>query len=666
MSNAAAESLKGTYEQVIIYSCQSAIGKYKFGCDGPVGKCNCEYEPILGSMAQCINTYLPKYKGNVEKAEGYFIESCMENNGVTLTKEKLRTSFENSTGLLLNPGQVEIREDVLYVPILPYEKDIAPKVRDYRAFLGNIDLAQHYGVLINVYWFICLLWFGIFNKIKRNRRANSKLKSNTIDYLRSRISLPLLFSKHMQPFNYWLKLTCLLPTNAEGIILLIYFFLNSLFLVANYDIYTENTIFGASTFSQGFRYVADRSGILAFAHLPLLVIFAGRNNMLISLSGLPYSSFMIFHKWTARVMFIDAGIHSFAYLLIVLQSKSFKAYQYELWFFSGFIAIFASLFLLFFAIHNFRNRYYEAFLVSHIVFALLFFATCYTHCLTFGWLEWVIASVIFWATDRIMRIIRLIKFGAPLAKIQFISDETFKVQVKRKQNWKPYPGCYVFIHFLHPSIFWQSHPFTIIDSVLNDLEVTIYIKAKEGLTSKVLAIIGPRFGNSANMRVSLEGPYGNQSPADNFDNVVLISGGNGIPGPFYHALHLAHTPLIPRQRVRLIWIIRRVDSLKWFQKELELLKDTQIECDIYITRDFDKIEDEDSELLQHFSKFITFHSGRAPNDKILLDEFNNASGTIGIVTCGPSAMCDDVRDFVANSLNECAHRVDLFEELQVW
>lgn len=662
--NVLCESIKGSYEQVIVFSCQSAINTFKFGCDGSPFKCLCNYEPKIGSLIKCVDQYLPKYEGDFSKSTDQIIKSCYDNAGIVLTKEKITDVLQNATKFLINP---EVgKDEVLYVPVLPLENIVRSKVRDYRAFLGNIDLSQTYGVIINLFWVCCLIWFGIFNKIKSNKRLNSKLKNSKIDYLRSKISLPLIFKHHFHPYRYFFNLTCLLPTNAETMVLFIYLTLNSVYLSINYDLYPTNSLFGSDIYSQAYRYIADRSGILSFAHFPLLVLFAGRNNLLISISGLSYSTFMIFHKWTARIMFLNAAIHSIAYSLIILEQNKFRAYLTKEWFIFGFVAFFTSLSLIFFAIHNFRIKYYEVFLITHIIFALLFFISCYAHCLEFGWLEWVYGALIFWLVDRILRVFKLIRFGAPIAKIQFISDETFKVSVKRPSYWKPYPGCFVFIHFLHPSIFWQSHPFTIMDSVINEDEVTIYIKAKEGLTKKVLKIIGHKPGNSINMRVSLEGPYGNQSPVDGFDNIILIAGGNGIPGPFYHAIHLGHTNLLPKQRIRLIWIIRRIDSLKWFENELELLKDSNIECDIYITRNFDKIKNDESKLINKFSSFINFHSGRAPNHKILLDEFKNAQGTIGIVTCGPNIMCDDVRDFVGRNLQKCRFRVDLFEELQVW
>ncbi len=661
-----AESLKGTFDKIIVFSCQSALQQYKFQCHEDLAwECTCGYEPMIGSMAQCVDAYYSSSWGKKGDGLKSLREGCLKYGHVEIDEVELQRIMENSTLFLEKASDGLPKFDpngVKYAPILPIRSDVLGKVKDYKAFLGNFDISQHYGILINIYWIVILIWFGVWNRLKLNS-INNKIIGESVNFIRSHISLNMLFQRHFQPFQLGYGFTSLLPSGPESLVLGVYFALNTIFLIIGYDIYTDNSIFGPNTLAQFVRYISDRSGVLSFAHIPLVIVFAGRNNILINLSKLPYSSFMIFHKWTARVMFIDAFIHSIGYLEIILESKSlddFKTKRYLQW---GTAATLIGGVILVQAIHNLRVYHYECFLLLHIIFGVGFLATCWKHVETFGWYDWILSACVLWASDRIMRIFKLWKFGCPKATLQFISDETFKVCVKRPYNWEPFPGCFVYIHFITWSTFWQSHPFTIVDSILEDEMVTIYIKAKDGLTKKILEKIGTE---PYEMRVSLEGPYGNKSPLESYQNAILIAGGNGIPGPYYHAIELARKPLLLKQRIKLIWIIRKIESLQWFEQELMKLSNLNIECDIYITRNFNPELVELIPLTKQFSPFVRFFSGRANTTKVLQDEFLNAQGSIGIVTCGPSIMCDDIRSFVSGNLNSCPYRVDLFEELQVW
>lgn len=661
-----AESLKGTIQQSTLYSCQLALSKeFQFGCDDGYWPCTCSYEPLGDSVVACMDAYLPEHVTRQSGRE-VFINSCSKYAKVDLTLKTIEERSQNASKWIRHATDDSWNHtEIQYTPVLIERIQVTSKIRDYKAFLGNFDKAQYYGVIINMYWIGICLWFGIWSKIKRSPRLNSRLVGSKINNIRQRLTLPLLFGSHQQPSHIMGKMTSLLPTTLEGVILSAYFILNTVFLIYAIEVHDDNQLFGPnSSIYQLLRLSADRAGVLAFAHFPILILFAGRNNMLIGLSGLSYSTFMIFHKWTARVMVIDAGIHSVCYTLAMISTNGFFNRFTTGWFVFGWFATILSILIVLFAVHNLRVAHYELFLVTHILFAIWFFASCWLHCITFGWLDWIAGSLTIWGIDRVVRLYKLFKFGSPRAQICYSGDETFKVIVKRPHDWKPYPGCYVFIHFLHWSIFWQSHPFTIIDSVLEEDEVTIYIKAKSGVTSKVMSLLGSN--GITQMRVSLEGPYGNPSPCESYDNVVLFAGGNGIPGPFYHALHLAERSLIMRQRIRLIWTVRNVGSIQWFESELKRLQKTGITCDIYISRNFVESEISKTPMLAQYSEYITFHAGRAPSAKILGEEFANAKGSVGIVTCGPGIMCDEIRQYVAENLDMCLYRVDLFEELQVW
>lgn len=55
---------------------------------------------------------------------------------------------------------------------------------------------------------------------------------------------------------------------------------------------------------------------MAFANLPLLWLFGGRNNILIWATGWSFATYNIFHRHVARVATFQALAHATLYLVI--------------------------------------------------------------------------------------------------------------------------------------------------------------------------------------------------------------------------------------------------------------------------------------------------------------------------------------------------------------
>lgn len=71
-----------------------------------------------------------------------------------------------------------------------------------------------------------------------------------------------------------------------------------------------------SIYKQYLRYVADRTGILSFANLPLLWIFAGRNNIFLWATGWSFATFNIFHRHVAVISVVQAVVHTVLYVVL--------------------------------------------------------------------------------------------------------------------------------------------------------------------------------------------------------------------------------------------------------------------------------------------------------------------------------------------------------------
>lgn len=54
------------------------------------------------------------------------------------------------------------------------------------------------------------------------------------------------------------------------------------------------------------------------ANLPVLCMFAGRNNVFIWATGWPYATFNLFHRHIGRIITLEAIAHSVSYTVLYL------------------------------------------------------------------------------------------------------------------------------------------------------------------------------------------------------------------------------------------------------------------------------------------------------------------------------------------------------------
>ncbi|CAI7380657.1 CPS_collapsed_G0032390.mRNA.1.CDS.1 [Saccharomyces cerevisiae] len=169
------------------------------------------------------------------------------------------------------------------------------------------------------------------------------------------------------------------------------------------------------------------------------------------------------------------------------------------------------------------------------------------------------------------------------------------------------------------------------------------------------------------MRLAIEGPYGSSSPVNNYNNVLLLTGGTGLPGPIAHAIKLGKTSAAAgKQSVKLVIAVRGFDVLEAYRPELMCLENLNVQLHIYNTMEVPSLTPSDSlDISQQDEKAdekgtvvattleksanplgfdgVVFHCGR-PNVKELLHEAAELSGSLSVVCCGPPIFVDKVRE----------------------
>ncbi|OUM54291.1 hypothetical protein BVG19_g3657 [[Candida] boidinii] len=704
----------------------------------------CTYAPAMGTLMLCANQTLEAD----EKLMAQFFENLLD-RCPKLTADDLQAQYVNATDNHLPYDPDRNISIPIYLPTLLNPELTSAAIEEYYWFYRNYDMSPIWGGALLAYWGGALLIAAIFNFM----RVTGVIKSfnfTWFNYLRQWFTLPTWFAngKHAQDANTWdivegvctmvgitqllsaipgirsikqkiisgfnsvfavspeqkktfsgklinftglcisSPFTTLLPSRIESIILLGYFIIHFVFFFIDYHIPAQSYIFDSRREYLN-RLLADRTGILSFAHIPLLIAFAGRNNILCWVTGFNYASFIQFHKVLASMMFLDAMIHSIAYTIIVL--GSYVSRLHRLYFAAGVAATVLGGVVILFALRPFRNYYYEFFLYSHIVLVIGFIAMCWWHCIDLGWMEWIYSSIALWGFDRFIRLIRIFSFGFHKAELEIVSEDTIKVKVKKPLVFKSGPGNYAFAYFLDPLLFWQSHPFTIMN---DGQHIYMFIKAKTGLTKRVFNKLQANNNGKKTMWITLEGPYGTVAPAHKYDSTLLITGGSGFPGICDHAIKLSKKD--SSKPIKLVWIARNFSNVSFFVKEFSQLVNTNVSVDMYLTRETEldasqlasqftyqnetefadddatssnEEKDKSSSDNEHSRKLdhINFKFCR-PDLNALVDEELSASssGSLAIVTCGPPLMVDTVRNRIANSVVSYPHRLDLFEEYQVW
>ncbi|KAJ0150657.1 hypothetical protein HZ326_6824 [Fusarium oxysporum f. sp. albedinis] len=100
------------------------------------------------------------------------------------------------------------------------------------------------------------------------------------------------------------------PTIGQGLWIAMFFILNIIFGAASYKNFAYPHPRGFTKSAELLAYVGYRTGHISFALLPLTVLFSSRNNILLWITDWPFSTFLVLHRWVARLCALHAIAHS--------------------------------------------------------------------------------------------------------------------------------------------------------------------------------------------------------------------------------------------------------------------------------------------------------------------------------------------------------------------
>ncbi|TID23948.1 hypothetical protein CANINC_003109 [Pichia inconspicua] len=624
----------------------------------------CAYPPATGSLLLCAQYLLEGQdetfmKKIIEKT----VDTCRRYSSYHYDEDYFWNQLHNATSNHVAFDDIKNHTAPLYVNMMPNKTLVDPIYIGYTNYYRNIDSGTWFSVGFCAFFLLLLLLGAIhnfmrliflkgFNNLKIVKQFQSKVLFST-----------LLPGGKFSDIYEWKFLSILIPNMVQFLVDVMIFIIQMVFYCKDYK-QNEGYFFGTSTYVWQ-RAVADRTGIMSFGKIPLLILFAGRNNFLLWVTGWSYSTFLHFHKIVAYWMALDALIHSVAWTCI--ESGRYVRNLKQTYFACGVAATVICFVMIGATLYPLRRFYYEYFLTLHIIFAIAFIIMCWYHCNILGWMEWLVAACAVWFFDRLVRVIRCAAFGWRTATVTVVGDEMFKVEVPKPIWWFHKPGTYCYVYFAG-WIFWENHPFT---TVLEDNNICAYIKVKKGVTYRIWNKLNAN-GGSMQWKVNFEGPYGGEmAPAiRKYNDVLLIAGGSGVPGILEHAAQA--------KTGKLVWVAQHLSQIHVYGS---LLLKLSIDVEIFVTRDHgeaksctihDLLSDsesssEDDKKVAEMQGQVTVHFER-PNMFEVIDSYitDNQGDNVAIVACGPPRMMDDLRHVISAKVTSWKKSVDFFDEFQIW
>lgn len=350
---------------------------------------------------------------------------------------------------------------------------------------------------------------------------------------------------------------------------------------------------------QSYMY-QDRAAHLASAQLTLVVVLAGKNNMISFLTGVSHEKLNVLHRAAARTCLILLWMHA------ITRTVSGLSPQFDFshnWVRSGAISLAAFSLGTVLALRPIRHFAFEFFLVCHIVLIGIFLICGYFHAREQDYGSYIWPAMMLWALDRFIRLGRVAYNNRiwtracpenSLATVELLAEDTIRLTLRRRFSWIPGQHAYVTL----PSISnlpTEAHPFSIASiperhDRTGGVDVVFLIRGRTGFTQRLKNhAIKNGIGS---VPAYLDGPYGCPPDLRTFSTCILIAGGSGVSYTLPLLLNLVRENVAGGnsavRRVVFVWAVRDGGHLTWISKTLtEALSSSKsslsIEPRVYIT-----------------------------------------------------------------------------------
>lgn len=439
---------------------------------------------------------------------------------------------------------------------------------------------------------------------------------------------------------------------------------------------TSTTSYGSSP------PLATRTGWMALACLPFMIILPSKANMIASITGVSHERLIIFHNWVGWAMFVLALIHTFPFIVFhVWKGDMVNSWNTGVVYWTGVVALIAQAYLQVFSLRAIRDRFYEFFKATHYVAAIVFVVFFFLHCdfRLSSWDYFIATGILYTLSLLYSQIRTYFEFGfSHRARFEMVSDLALKVTIPIESTWQP--GQHMFLRFVHMGIHtFSAHPFTICSVPVvrrnaGKSKLIFFVHPRGGLTTRLAkaAVQRPEFS----VPVLLDGPYGGIQgrPLYTYDHALIIACGAGaalsLPFVMENLLRSAWQAKtdgkIVISKVQVVIATRDMHLVRWYEDALlEFLQENDMEIpqtldiSVYQTgRPESKINStsKDRELSDEKTNDrspvvkrlpINVFSGRPDISMLVKDATLQPGLSVGIVACGPREVLKTVQDEAA-------------------
>ncbi|PHZ15612.1 uncharacterized protein RHIMIDRAFT_234952 [Rhizopus microsporus ATCC 52813] len=440
---------------------------------------------------------------------------------------------------------------------------------------------------------------------------------------------------------------------------------------------------------------SNRAGFLGLALVPFILSSTGKNSALSLLTGISSVRLNFIHRILATALFLCVTVHMACMLYawskfpIFMQSQlQVQKVQYGLAGYGSLCVVMVGSFFLV------RKMCYEVFVVTHL-FIFGFIGAIALH--TPYAMRYFIAGLVCYLLNLVA--VWFIKSHIGRARFHVLPGGCTKVSIRLASPLKQH-SIGQHINLCIPSIgsAFQWHPFTItsISCPKNNDMVEVHVCARGNFTRSLY--------NTTRLEqdvpVFLNGPFGDSQiqPGvilDNYNTVVIALGGAGATFGIRLLRELySHLSKITKQTtctrdIYVVWSVRRVSELAWFQQELERYNYTfnhsntpfpKLHLKLHITGQGDSIDtpstttekevpegiditpdklntlmDNDTNRSAIKEADIVYQSRLNPNDYLLA-----CTGNAGVFVCGPPGFNSSFKNAVASSSMDKSSHIQLF------
>lgn len=197
-----------------------------------------------------------------------------------------------------------------------------------------------------------------------------------LDKLKPYLVYPsLIGSYHVRPLPWLLGNA---PTVGQALWIFMFFVLNLVLSCINYRTMPKGEMpWGYSPREEILAYIGYRTGHFGYMLLPLVILLSGRNNLLLWVTNWSYDTYLVLHRWVARMFALYAIIHSVTLLGTYTGSGKYATDSNEPFWLWGIVATVLTSAMLVFSMLWFRRLAYELFLILHILMAVFVLAGCW-------------------------------------------------------------------------------------------------------------------------------------------------------------------------------------------------------------------------------------------------------------------------------------------------